>query len=147
MKGNIYKIHNPVNNNTYIGSTIQSYPKKRFYRHRKSAKECPRYGCLFDNECDFKIIAEVEINNQEELRELEQVFIKIAENSDEICINKNMSYVPEHLKKMRINEQKRKYNKSEKGKKHRQWQNYRHQCRKKINKEIKLYYNNKNANK
>jgi|TARA_R100000482_G_C5124721_1_gene147948 hypothetical protein len=146
MKGKIYKIYNPTNKNTYIGSTIQSYPKKRLYRHKQTAQTCPRYGCLFDDEVDFKVICECEINNQDELRELEQVFIKIAEQSDEICVNKNMSYVPEHLKKIRIRQQKNKYNKSEKGKHHRKWQNYRHKCRNKINTEIKLYFNKINAN-
>ncbi len=140
MRGQIYKIHNPVNKNTYIGSTIQKCAKKRFYRHRQKAHTCPRSGCLFDGEVEFNVISEVDVNTIQELRELEQVFIKIAENSEDTCINKNMSYVPDYLKKQRINEQKQKYKKTAKGLKARKWQNYRHQCRKKINSEIKLYF-------
>tara|TARA_R110002012_G_scaffold316777_1_gene532165 strand:+ start:1077 stop:1520 length:444 start_codon:yes stop_codon:yes gene_type:complete len=140
MKGQIYKIHNPTNKNTYIGSTIQKYAKKRLYRHKKLSQNCHRYGCLFDNDTEFSVLAKIEINKISELRELEQVFIKIAENSVDICINKNMSYVPEHLKKLRINEQKVKYNHSDKGKEARKWQNYRHIKRKKINEAILKYW-------
>ncbi len=136
MWGQIYQIKNTENKNIYIGSTIQKYAKKRLYRHRVKSETCPRYGCLFDGEVEFKILAKVEINSCEELRELEQVFIKIAEGSENICINKNMSYVPDYLKKPRIIQQKKKYNKSDKGIKARKWQNYRHLCRKKINRDI-----------
>ena len=39
MKGFIYGIFNNEDKICYIGSTIQSYPKKRFYRHRDDMKK------------------------------------------------------------------------------------------------------------
>tara|TARA_R110002012_G_scaffold313288_1_gene524774 strand:- start:1481 stop:1960 length:480 start_codon:yes stop_codon:yes gene_type:complete len=140
MKGQIYKIHNPVNKNTYIGSTTQKYAKQRLYRHQKVNKECCRYGCLFDNPINFEVLVKVDVNKVSELRELEQVFINIAENSEDICVNNNMSYVPDHLKKDRAYKQRMKYNHTEKGRDRRKWQNFRHTRRKLINQEILEYF-------
>ena len=143
IKGQIYKIHNPINKNTYIGSTIQAYARKRLFRHRHlatQAGECLRYGCLFDDEVEFSILSEVYVNQASELRELEQVFIKIYENSSDICINKNASYVPEYLKKIKHCEARKKHSKTEGGILNRKWQNHRHMSRKKINKAILAHF-------
>ena len=140
MKGQIYKIYNATNKNIYIGSTTQKYAKQRLYRHQVVNKECCRYGCLFDNDIKFEVLVKVDVNKVSELRELEQVFINIAEASSDICVNNNMSYVPQHLKRARAYECSQKYNHTEKGRESRKWQNFRYNNRKKINQEIIKYF-------
>ena len=139
MKGTIYKILNKTKNSCYIGSTIQKYPKKRYWRHKQDCN-CSRYEGLFDDDKDFIIVAEVELNNKTELRELEQFFINVANNSGEKCINKNWSYVPEHLKVQRKRMYCKKHNQTERGKENRRWQGWRHYHRNKINAEIIKYF-------
>ncbi len=139
MKGTIYKIINKTKNTCYIGSTIQKCPKKRYWRHKQDCN-MSRYENLFDDDTDFIIITEVELNNKTELRELEQFFINVANNSGENCINKNWSYVPDHLKVQRKRMYCKKHNQSEKGKENRKWQGWRHYHRKNINTEILKYF-------
>tara|TARA_R110000737_G_scaffold341029_1_gene364412 strand:+ start:1357 stop:1776 length:420 start_codon:yes stop_codon:yes gene_type:complete len=135
IKGTIYKISNHTKNTCYIGSTEQKQPKKRYYRHRTD-KDMSRYQGLFDDDPKWEILCQVDLNNKTELRELEQFFINIHSN----CINKNWSFVPEHLKKERERGQRRNYNHTDKGKEKRKWQSYRHNNRNKINKAIIKYF-------
>jgi hypothetical protein len=139
MKGTIYKIHNKVKNTCYIGSTIQNNAKKRYWRHKQDY-QLSRYENLFEDDTDFIIVAEVELNNKTELRELEQFFINVANSSGENCINKNWSYVPDHLKVQRRKMYCKKHNDTEKGKENRRWQGWRHYHRNKINQEIIKYF-------
>jgi len=135
-KGHIYTITNNINKSIYVGSTIQVNPKKRYYRHKHISKNCSRYGCLFDDDTTFKIVCSVDITDNEDLRKLEQVFIDMYSKSYTL-VNSNWSFVPDHLKKQRRTGYCKKYNNTDKGKINRKWQNYRYQCRNKINAEIK----------
>lgn len=135
-KGYIYEIYNPELNCYYIGSTRQQIPKKRLYRHRQDCRlGIERYNELFnckDMEPQFKVIDECDYNGPYELREKENYYLNYYRQNGKTLTNKNMAYVPEHMKATALKNAKMKYAKSKKGKEMRKWQNYRHIQRKKI---------------
>tara|TARA_R110000787_G_scaffold10063_3_gene34514 strand:+ start:3555 stop:3983 length:429 start_codon:yes stop_codon:yes gene_type:complete len=129
MKGFIYGIFNNEDKICYIGSTIQSYPKKRFYRHRDDMKKSE----LFAKDCEWKILGEKEYEYRYELRREENdLMLDYRGNDDWKCININLAFVPDDMKKSAQKAHYAKYCATEKGKEARKWQNYRRVNRKKI---------------
>jgi hypothetical protein len=135
MKGTIYGIFNEENNTCYIGSTIQKYPKRRYYRHKKDqfAYHYELFNCI-DQSPKFKILKSGEYLSRSNLLKDEDVFIDCYKRHPSLtCCNKNHSFIPEDQKRLRATIRNRTYNKTLKGKEMRKWQNYRRKCRKKIN--------------
>lgn len=136
MKGSVYEIFNPEKDCYYIGSSYHKFPKKRYYRHRQDCMlGMERYFDLFD--CvdmrpNFKIIDEGEYETIYELREKENYYLNSYRQSGKNCTNKNMPYVPEHLKATAIKVAKRKYNQTPNGKAKRKEQNKRYREKQKL---------------
>jgi len=145
MKGTIYGIFNDTKKLCYVGSTRQPYPKKRFYRHRQDG-DLERYGELFCDECRFEELHNGEYEQTYQLRANENTFIQLWQGQQGWnCINKNLAYCPPELRQTCARNAQRKWNATDRGKDMRKWQNYRHNARIKINKEILKYNKNNNG--
>ena len=134
MKGTIYGIFNDTENVCYIGSTKQLNPKKRYWRHKTDAKLSDRYDILFHNDTRFKELHTGEYEHLYQLRENENTFIQLWQNQqDWKCINRNLAYCPPELRQTCARAAQAKYKRTDKGKEHRKWQNWRKYHRNKIN--------------
>jgi len=120
MKGKVYEIFNEETQAYYIGSTRQEYPRRRLYRHRQDCmlgqeRYYPLFDCV-DMAPTFKIIDTDEYETIYQLREKENYYLNKYRQEGKTCTNKNMAFVPEHLKATALKVAKQKYMKTEKGK-------------------------------
>ena len=90
MKGYIYKIINVENGDFYIGSTLT--PQERKERHFKDLKNGTHHSIYLQraynkygsNSFEFKIIKEFNLENEDELRALEERYINFCWNSGKL---------------------------------------------------------------
>lgn len=134
MKGTIYGIFNDTQKVCYVGSTKQKQPKKRYWRHKTDAKITDRYDNLFWDDTRYVELHQGEYEHTFQLRANENTFIQLWQNQqDWKCINKNLAYCPPELRQTCARAAQAKYKRTERGKEHRKWQNYRKYNRNKIN--------------
>lgn len=98
----------------YYGSTIQTL-LKRFYLHKHDFKT-DRGSCtsktLFEvGGVEIELVLEVEVNSIIELREIEQTYIE-----NDICVNKQRSFIAQEQRIQLKKERTRKYKQTDKGK-------------------------------
>ncbi len=126
QNGKIYKITNLDNNELYIGSTIQSLPRRKASHKKHKNTETRTFN--WDN-VKMELIKLYPCENNEELRMEEQKY----QNEYE-CINKYKAY--------RTPEEKKQYEKMLSDK-----SNAKSKTLPKFEKNGKLYYNKYNANR
>lgn len=102
----IYKITNKVNGKMYIGKTKTTF-KKRWYCHKYELRK-GNYGCRIlqrawtkygEENFEFSIIAEGNFSSQE-LKELEEIFIKLYGHYNIQKVSKVLPQSKEHKEKL-----------------------------------------------
>ncbi len=137
IRGHIYKIVNQDTNDIYIGSTIQKYWRKRYYRHKINPKQ-ENYGSLFSTpnhicECiEYDAYKDIETLRMKE-RHYQDIF---HNHNDYTCVNKRNAHLSREEKNCYHQVYNKKYFAVPENKESKKWYNWRYRMKKKLLREL-----------